>query len=297
MTLYFQVRLISLDYKSCGNFSEYFKRTLSVYIQSSFRRLHSANEFHTKCLSRNPSTHSTDNVSSRSSTCCVSLLANSRRYREKSICEYCVQKKTRDSVSVCDIDLGSEVSSDWSLGLLNTCSDFYQFYNVNEHHSVCCKDSASHLPHLNLVYDSPGTERRQTDPFVINAETAQIKQYFHKLTLQKTKQLPVLKEMSDSLTKSNDIQNGKLTGLQCKTNRTVEFYYVDSVYHSEFMRKFHVHVPKQSSKTSVILVNLQDEAVYVMKEKLNYRNLGKYVFHLSILSLQPFIISEGVDFS
>lgn len=200
-------------------------------------------------------------------------LTNSRQFKDNCVCEYCVQKKTQDSSAVCDIDFGLEINSEWPVGLLNTCSDFYQFYNVNEHRSVCCKDRAGSS--LYTTIQSVRQARRNTDAFILNAAAIQTKQYLHKLSLQKTKHLPNLEDISNSYTKFSDISAGNITGLKCRTNRTVDFYYLDSVYHSVFVRELNIPVPKQSSKVAVILVDLKDEAVYVMKEKLNYNSLGK----------------------
>lgn len=279
------MKLASLDVMSCGNHSRYFKNVLRVYLENSVAQLNRAKNLNHKCLSRKPFSISSSFQSSSSSKCCVSLLSSSSRHvSPKSVCEYCVQRPTRDSGFICDIDISTGVGSEWPVGLVNSCSDFYQFYNVNEHHSMCCKEGASTPPFL-YRQQSSGSGRRITDPFVINYENNEIKNVLDKLTLQKSKHLPTLEEMSAYLTTASDIRSGNISGYQCRTNKTVSFYYLDSVYHSAFMKKFNVHFPKQSSRLSVILVDLKDEAVYVMKEKLNYRNLGNCILHMPMQCL------------
>jgi len=273
---FLQVKLASLDFRTCGNNTRYFRSILNVYLQNSLTQLQSAKDFHTQCLSRKSSTHSSINMSSINSKCCVSLPRNFVKIKHHPICEYCVQKKSKDSATVCDIDIHPGVSSRWPISVFNWCSDLYQFYNINEHHSVCCEKDGFPFPPSFREHVS-GEGRRNTDLFVINSDHFKVTQYLNKLSLQKSKFLPSLDNLSNYVTTFSDIHNGNITGLGCRTNKTVNFHYIDSSYHSAFMKKFNVNVPEQQSEVSVILADLKDEAVYVMKEQLNYRNLGMHV--------------------
>jgi hypothetical protein len=128
------------------------------------------------------------------------------------------------------------------------------------------------LPNLHIKKMS-GKERRITDTFIQNGESIFCQQHLNKLTLQKTKFLPTLEETSKMLTLLSDVRNGNVTGLGCRTNKTISFFYIDSLYHSVFLK--HLNIPNTPKIPSVILVDLNDENVFLLRDKLNYRNLGK----------------------
>jgi len=230
--------------------------------------MQAAKVFHDKCLDKTDRVTKPESKLDFDSLCCMCLRKNTKNLADKSICEYCVKKRTEKGVDerACDLYLDS-VRVDVSTGLVNSCSNYYQFYNVNEHHSVCCKES---------VHGSSSSPRRNTDPYVVNGAKMLKQLYLSKLTLQKTKSLLSLQDLFSKVTTTKDLNRFNFTGLQCRTNRTIGFYYVDSVYQSVFMDR--IRVPTQHSKPSVILVDLQDESTYTMKHTVTYSNLGMVYF-------------------
>ncbi|XP_053384663.1 thioredoxin domain-containing protein 11-like isoform X2 [Mercenaria mercenaria] len=287
------VHLASYAFRSCGNHTMYYQDMIRTYIQSSVVQNQYALEYNKKCLEKKSSVYQSD-LSSSNRKCCVSLLTGSKKASQNSVCEYCIQKNIFDSDTVCDIGFKSEADSFWSPTLENSCSDFYQYYNVNEHHSVCCRKGVTGLPNLHIKKVS-GKVRRNTDPFVINGENILHQQYLNKLTLQKMKHLPKLEEMAEMRTLFSDILNGNITGLECMTNKTIDFYYVDSVYHSVFLEQ--LNIPSSPKKASVILVDLKDETLYLLREKLSYRNLGHFVKNYTEGVLSPYRKSTEVTTS
>ncbi|KAL4240189.1 Thioredoxin domain-containing protein 11 [Mactra antiquata] len=265
-------RVASLAYRTCGNNTRYFENILRTFVFASFAQHLNVKEYHKKCLEKKSPVLNSDFSSYHHSKCCVSLMTGSKFTSENDVCEYCVKRSNSDTV--CDIELGPDSTLDWSQNTVNSCFDFHKFYNVNEHHSVCCRNGFSKMPNLHIKTES-GRLRRNTDPFILNGERLLCKQYMNKLTLQKMKRLMPIDEMSKLLTKFSDLRNGNITGLQCNTNTTLDFYYIDSVYHSVFMEK--LKVPSQPKQTSVILVDLNDETLFVLKDQLDYQSLGKFV--------------------
>lgn len=280
----FQVHLASYAFRSCGNYTRYYEDKLRNYIHNSIIENHEFRKYHKQCLEKKSRVYQS-NLSSAYSKCCVSLLTGSKNTVPNSVCEYCVQRNIFDSDTVCDIGLKPMANSYYSPAIENLCTDFYQYYNINEHHSVCCRKSVNSMPSLHIKKVS-GKLRRNTDPFVINSENILCQQHLNKLTLQKMKHLPSVEETSKIKTLLSDIRNGNINGLQCRTNKTINFYYVDSVYHSVFLE--HFNLPKQRNQASVILVDLKDEAVYLLRDKLNYVNLGKW-----FLSFYPVLPTES----
>ncbi|XP_052788592.1 thioredoxin domain-containing protein 11-like [Mya arenaria] len=268
---YDMVRLASIAYRACDNRTGFYQRVLTAYLHNTFTQMHKANTLHKKCLEKK-----SHELSAYPSSCCMCLSDNNRYLEKKSICEYCVQRRSANSETICNLDLQSNAKPEFSTHLVNSCSDFYQFYNINEHHSVCCKDKMSSVS-SEKYRKFQGKFRQSTDKYVINGDRTFMQQYLSKLTLQKTKSLLSLKDLIGSLTTNSDIRNANMTGLQCRTNKTVNFYYVDSVYQSVFMEKF--RVPSVQSKASVILVDLKDEAVYTLGAKVNFQNLARFVMN------------------
>ncbi|KAH3861933.1 thioredoxin domain-containing protein 11-like [Dreissena polymorpha] len=270
---YDMVRFASLAYQTCGNKTNVYNKAMRLYLHNSISRMETAKQFHKKCLKmKSPNYYS--NFPSLTSRCCVSLLSKQKTSEHKSYCEYCVHQPLGSRDTVCDLDLESNVKPDWSSNLLNSCSDFYQFYNVNKHNSVCCQESTA----FSLIPKSTNRYRRNTDPYVVNGETTFMKQYHNKLTLQKSKSLLPLNDLIESATNPKDLNSRQFTGLQCRTNKTVSFYYVDSVYNSAFLERLGIQSTHSShSAPSVILVDLDDEAVFTLNKDVTYQNLVRFV--------------------
>ncbi|WAQ95886.1 TXD11-like protein [Mya arenaria] len=216
------VRLASIAYRACDNRTGFYQRVLTAYLHNTFTQMHKANTLHKKCLEKK-----SHELSAYPSSCCMCLSDNNRYLEKKSICEYCVQRRSANSETICNLDLQSNAKPEFSTHLVNSCSDFYQFYNINEHHSVCCKDKMSSVS-SEKYRKFQGKFRQSTDKYVINGDRTFMQQYLSKLTLQKTKSLLSLKDLIGSLTTNSDIRNANMTGLQCRTNKTVNFYYVDT---------------------------------------------------------------------
>ena len=264
-----QIRIAFLQFKSCGNYTRNFQSVSRQSVIKTILQLSELRQLSKKCESVSQSCVS----KTSKSECCVSFLSGART--SNSICEYCVQKRHRDANRVCDIAWNSLRRSELYLAQFNTCVHSHQSYNVNEHHSVSCKTGKSGGQDSYVYYNKGKNGRRPTDPYVIHGEESALKQKCKKLSLQKLKKLIQYENLTVAVTKHSDVsRNPLLTGYACDTNKTLNFYFVDSSYHSMFIERLGISVPSHQNRASVILVDLKNEASYHLREEINYANLG-----------------------
>ena len=187
---------------------------------------------------------------------CVLTGANSN-----SMCEYCVSNILKERKAICDISWKSAVESAWFPAQFSSCSESYQFYNVNEHRSLCCNQCHSGISQN--VFIETGKTRRRIDPHVLHGTGRALQRQCSKLTLQKTKRLLSVDILDKKLKSESQLQIGNFTGLQCRTNRTLKYYYLDSRYHSVFAEKLGITV--SSSDPKVIITDLKVSLLCTLK--------------------------------
>lgn len=185
-----------------------------------------------------------------SSKCCMCVLTGANL---NSRCEYCVSNINKDRKAICDISWKSAIESAWFPAQISTCSQSYQFYNVNEHRSLCCNQCHSGISE-NLFLET-GKTRKRIDPYVVYAADKALQCQCNKLALQKNKHLLSVDNLDKRYSSENILHLGNFTGLQRKTNKTLRFYYLDSRYHSVFAER--LGITTSLSEPKVIITDLK----------------------------------------
>ena len=246
----FQLRELSLEYRNCEENIYLGAEELIYYsIENRKEMLEKENKLIKRCQNRQRMKvyESTPKYSSK---CCMCVLTGAN---QDSKCEYCVSSVNKDRESVCDISWKSE--SSWFPAQVCSCANAYQFYNVNEHRSLCCNNCNSGISQ-NLFLEAGKTGRKKIDPFVIHAEERTLQRHCNKLTLQKLKRVITQDKFARFVrNKMFNLNVGNFTGLQCRTNRTLDFYYLDSSYHSAFAERLGITV--SSTEPKVIIIDLK----------------------------------------
>ena len=209
-----------------------------------------------ECKSKQEKTKMLDFKPKYSSKCCMCVLTGANK---DSRCEYCVSSVNKDRETVCDMSWRSEVKSSWFPAQVCSCANSYQFYNVNEHRSLCCNNCNSGISQ-NLFSEPGKGGRRRIDPFVIHGSERALQRQCHKIALQKSKRLLSIDHFANLISnklvpRKNIFHVGNFTGLQCRTNRTVKLYYLDSRYHSVFAERLGITL--SSTEPKVIIVDLK----------------------------------------
>ena len=196
--------------------------------------------------------------------CCVSMTPNmwSGSYNSnlpQKICEYCIHKYGLSAIHKkdCTLHLENEVFYNQVWSLDNSCIDSVQYYNTNEHRTLCCKQCHFNVPPTNL-FDSHvevPCKRRSTDPFVVTSMESRPLRLCKRLSLQKHQNIPPVTDI-DNL-HEEDIYPANFTGLKCRTNRSVNFYLMDSLHHGLFAEQLGINLQSSSLIPSVILFDKQ----------------------------------------
>ena len=200
--------------------------------------------------------------------CCISLVDGYKKFGQidnqpKRICEFCryISKGIKiPSPKPCTIGLSSSFSEEPVFGGIQTpsCMDTSPNYNVQEYRTLCCHQCSHEMTH-----DMCASQliRQSTDSFIINSFPNLCKHICRKLSLQK----------HDRLLSPYDVVNDFrvdffpefFRGLSCRTNRTLNLFYVDIDEHLVFLDRVYKERNVNSKLPAVIIVDKQVRKIYL----------------------------------
>ena len=252
----FQLQELSLDYHDYEEHSLLSNEELiHRSVQNRNNLLQNIKQLAKDCSNKRQQPQVLDPLPIYSSKCCMSVLTGANL---NSRCEYCVSNINKDRKAICDISWESAVESAWFPAQLSTCAESYQFYNVNEHRSLCCNQCHSGISQ-NLILET-GKTRRRIDPYVLYGHDRALKWQCNKLALQKSKRLITADSLEKRYSSDSLVNIGNFTGLHKRTNRTLNFYYIDSRYQSVFAEKLGIATSSLEPKVFItdLKVNISD---------------------------------------
>lgn len=68
-----------------------------------------------------------------------------------------------------------------------------------------------------------------------------------------------------------------LTGMACKTNRTLSFTVMDSLTYYHFAEKLGIDLFRSSDKSGVAIINEKDESHYILEKPINSKNIRNFI--------------------
>lgn len=189
--------------------------------------------------------------------CCVSLIgAEKGLQNSKKICDFCrfMEKKlTPAALQPCNLGLSPMFSEEAVFGSnIQTpfCLDTYENYNTNEYRTLCCRECKIDLSYKSCASIS---SRRSSDSFVRQSETWFKRNICKKLTLQKTQNLLKPSQFISDFDAMFIPVN--FTASACRTNRTLNIFFLDSSVSSALHEKLDIPSPFSVEKPSVIIVD------------------------------------------
>lgn len=189
--------------------------------------------------------------------CCVSLVgADNGLHNSKKICDFCryMEKKlTPASSQPCNLGLSSFFAEDAVFGSgIQTpfCLDTFENYNTNEYRTLCCRECKIDLSYKTCASVS---SRRSSDKFVRQSESSWKKNICKKMTLQKTQNLLKPNQFSSDFDAIFIPVN--FTGSACRTNRTLNLFFLDSSLNSALLEKLSIPSSVAVQKPSVIIID------------------------------------------
>lgn len=206
--------------------------------------------------------------------CCKSILSSqSSNGPGPTVCEYCLQKMTPDDLKwkLCDIELKSSFGDVPMSGDIpvHMCLDSFQYYNVNDHRTLCCKQCHLRTPPDNFIDSYFRTVgRTTTDPFVLRSGEKLPKKLCSRHSLLKQSG-PVLRELPTYV--SDVVVPSNFTGLKCRTNKTLNFYAMDSRQHQIFLDKLGASKSTSSAEPTVVIVDKKVRYSSLLLNVIDYR--------------------------
>ena len=190
--------------------------------------------------------------------CCVTVVTSLEQSAHKNICEYCVhrQRSAPSNLNGCSLNLSKKQFLKWTSLHANICQNSIENYNTLEYHSLCCRDCME-LQQKSFVYSfSPSSftssKRRLTDRYLWQSLENYPKRLCSKLTLQKVEGV---RAYTNLVSFDHQAVFSNISGLRCRTNKTINFYAMDAVHHSVFAERLGVNISSLPSQPAVVIVD------------------------------------------
>ncbi|XP_022316420.2 thioredoxin domain-containing protein 11-like [Crassostrea virginica] len=227
--------------------------------------------------------------------CCVSLIGTEKGLQNsKKICDFCrfMEKKlTPAALQPCNLGVSPMFSEEAVFGSnIQTpfCLDTFENYNTNEYRTLCCRECKIDLSYKSCASIS---SRRSSDSFVRQSETWFKRNICKKLTLQKTQNLLKPSQFISDFDAMFIPVN--FTGSACRTNRTLNIFFLDSSVSSALHEKLDIPSPFSVEKPSVIIVDKKNEANYILREPFSRKTLAIFIQNYTESALERHLRSES----
>ena len=177
----------------------------------------------------------------------------------RNICDVCTTYQSRYPFQT--LSCGLPVSSSRQLWeseefsvLNNHCQETRVSYNPNEHISLCCRWKNT-LKQTSPYGSQKPKSRRVTDEFVKNSRRRMIQNKCEQFKISRLYGWQCRLDISWLAEDRHNFTN--LTGLGCRTNRSVNFYEVDSRYYQSFASNLGLDLNPVNNQTTVVLIDKQ----------------------------------------
>ncbi|XP_071521287.1 thioredoxin domain-containing protein 11 isoform X2 [Panulirus ornatus] len=292
------LREISLDYNNCNyssrvsNLARYLgsvrsrgrnqirkaERVCRNYLEDQLRILH---------LSR-------QNLYLQGETCCHSMpsdeVGTATVSGQRKVCDVCAHPMNKPTISQ-----GAHCTnpSSWEeeFGLLqhvnglltvfsDSCHELVLQYSPWEHYSVCCQRNSTpskikttltqNTDNQNEEFErmENGHKDDRIEKLVAMAAEDQCKRLFHGSLIAPS---AILRDQHPA---------PDVTGLGCKTNKTLAFVAVDSLHHKNIAERLGVNVSAQEPpNTAAVIVDLQREGHFIMDASLSKLTLANFIIN------------------
>nr|XP_053655636.1 thioredoxin domain-containing protein 11-like isoform X3 [Cherax quadricarinatus] len=306
------LREISLDYSNCNQSSRVsnLARYLSSLRAKSRIQLRQAervcrsylqNQLHILHLSK-------QQFNSKDETCCgsepSSEAGTTTGDQQSKVCDVCTHptRTLTTPEELCTNPISWEEDS----GLLHhvnklmtvfsdSCRHLMLQYSPWEHYSVCCqrnntlaKAKSSYIPHTpekKEAFDvGSGHPDDRIEKLVALAAEDQCKRLFHGSLVAPHSFVKDQHPAPD------------ITGLGCKTNKTLTFVAVDSLRHGDVAEKLGVNLTtREPQKTAAVIVDVAREAHFIMDASLSKLTLANFIINYTHGLLDRILVTGHVD--
>ncbi|XP_013398415.1 thioredoxin domain-containing protein 11 [Lingula anatina] len=271
------IREVALDYYNCDNSSKV-RDIIHGSIHHRWRSVQEETQQQETCKTLfNIKTSGSDDPAK--SKCCQSVVIDDQGIGSKNhnVCDVCVNYWTSyNRYKHCRVLPMSSLSLNRPKRPLqiNMCQESMLHYDINQRMSLCCSEllterTAKAAPSVNFK-----RTRKPTDAFTLNAAQREKEKLCNRRKLNRL--LKYTYKSHKSLMNDSFIQHS-FTGQSCRTNRTLRFFAVDDKYHAVFASRLGIRLDKTHNGVAVVLVDIKNEAQYVMTSAVSKRNLVEFI--------------------
>ncbi|XP_041365008.1 thioredoxin domain-containing protein 11-like [Gigantopelta aegis] len=229
--------------------------------------------------------------------CCVTVVTSLEQSSHKNICEYCVhrQSPTLNSLNGCSLNFDNRQLPKWTTLQTNICQNSIENYNTFEYHSLCCRDCTELYQNAVVYSFSPKSfssdKRKLTDRYLWQSLENYPKRLCSKLTLQKVEGVRAYRDLVHF---DHEAILSNISGLGCRTNKTISFYAMDAVHHSVFAERLGVNISSLPSQPAVVIVDKENEEEYLLKENFTAASVASFVINFTTGNIRRHLRSMPV---
>ncbi|XP_033119282.1 thioredoxin domain-containing protein 11-like [Anneissia japonica] len=283
------LRMVTLDYLNCGNSSNIWDTIQTIHSERRLSKYRSAD----KVRDPVPDTASVE--------CCQTLTNNQRveclktHFNTCEVCEYSSNDQLigRDSCKVNSASIISKSLESFGMHLFsgsNSCLNWLNDYSPFSEIRVCCK-TLDKFTDVNKIYS--GTDHLQTCDCTNMKSSTKTSKNYHQDFVSENKISDNIKDESGSI--SNEaLKWSEMTGLGCRTNRTLTFYAVRSDLFWSLAEHLGLKETADGVRLAAVIIDYKNEIQHVLPlgPTLSIDSLHKFILNYTNDDLPQFLRSS-----
>ncbi|XP_064639804.1 thioredoxin domain-containing protein 11-like [Lineus longissimus] len=156
------------------------------------------------------------------------------------------------------------------INCLRMCQEIRLYYSPYDYASMCCDKQSGQTSS-----DEPNT--RKPDPQILELQYRYRQRHCRRYSLAKLRgYLPAVTLTDGTVVKLAE----NFTGLGCRTNKSVNFYAMDTMFYKSFPERLNVVLPDKSSP-GLVLIDRKNEVQHVLEERITRENIGSFIVNFT----------------
>ncbi|CAH1794398.1 unnamed protein product, partial [Owenia fusiformis] len=224
-----------------------------------------------------------------SNTCCQSYMARSEQ--KQNVCNICVNQERYQPFAnnmQCNTKQMENVQSFCGDSATHECWNILEHYNPNEYIELCRDNVETQSKRI-----SPRMLKSlfRGDSYVKNAQETRTIKNCEKIRIAKLQKCLSMKGTMDFSAKDFP----KFTGLGCRTNRTLNFYVMDTKHNAAYADRYGMNIEGAADRTGMALVDKKDESNFVLNTNITKENIVSFILNYTEGNLHRHLRSDDLN--